>query len=100
MTRRWPWPGAVEPGQALVGGGVGSDVETVGAPGRDLGPSHFLVTFDDGYADTFEVARPVLRALGIPGIVFLISPSASMKSPYRPRWRNCAAKRSCWASGT
>lgn len=41
-----------------------------GWPARDRA---FLVTFDDGYADTFEVARPVLRALGIPGIVFLIS---------------------------
>ena len=41
-----------------------------GWPGRDRA---FLITFDDGYADTFEVARPVLKALGVPGIVFLVS---------------------------
>lgn len=41
-----------------------------GRPARDRA---FLITFDDGYADTFEVARPVLKALGVPGIVFLIS---------------------------
>ncbi|MEH3116128.1 MAG: polysaccharide deacetylase family protein [Methylorubrum populi] len=33
----------------------------------------FLVTFDDGYADTFDIARPVLKALNVPGLVFLIS---------------------------
>lgn len=41
-----------------------------GWSGRDRA---FLVTFDDGYADTFDVARPVLKALNVPGIVFLIS---------------------------
>ncbi|WP_232629379.1 polysaccharide deacetylase family protein [Methylobacterium sp. Leaf118] len=41
-----------------------------GWPPRDRA---FLVTFDDGYADTHDVAMPVLRALGIPGIVFLVS---------------------------
>ncbi|GJE72248.1 polysaccharide deacetylase family protein [Methylorubrum podarium] len=43
------------------------------AAGWPAGERAFLVTFDDGYADTFEVARPVLKALGIPGIVFLVS---------------------------
>ncbi|MBB2963017.1 polysaccharide deacetylase family protein [Methylobacterium sp. R2-1] len=43
------------------------------AAGWPTGERAFLITFDDGYADTFEVARPVLKALGIPGIVFLVS---------------------------
>ncbi|MER2250069.1 polysaccharide deacetylase family protein [Methylorubrum podarium] len=43
------------------------------AAGWPAGERAFLVTFDDGYADTFEVARPVLKALGVPGIVFLVS---------------------------
>ncbi|BAU93688.1 polysaccharide deacetylase [Methylorubrum populi] len=43
------------------------------AAGWPAGERAFLITFDDGYADTFEVARPVLNALGVPGIVFLVS---------------------------
>ena len=34
---------------------------------------HFLVSFDDGYADNHAVALPVLRALAIPAILFLVS---------------------------
>lgn len=30
-----------------------------------------LVTFDDAYLDTFEMARPVLKRLGIPAVVFV-----------------------------
>lgn len=30
-----------------------------------------LVTFDDAYVDTFELARPILRQLGIPAVVFV-----------------------------
>lgn len=30
-----------------------------------------LVTFDDAYVDTLELAQPVLAALGIPGVVFV-----------------------------
>ena len=33
----------------------------------------FLVSFDDGYADNHAVALPVLRALSIPAILFLVS---------------------------
>ena len=41
-----------------------------GWPSRDRA---FLLTFDDGYADTVDVAMPVLRAEGAPAIVFLVS---------------------------
>ncbi|MBD8907774.1 polysaccharide deacetylase family protein [Methylorubrum zatmanii] len=47
-----------------------ADRLAAGWRGRDRA---FLVTFDDGYANTFAVARPVLKALNVPGIVFLIS---------------------------
>ncbi|AWB24020.1 polysaccharide deacetylase family protein [Methylobacterium currus] len=51
---------------------------------------HFLVSFDDGYADTVEVALPVLRAAGVPAILFLVSdwldaPPSSPPGPYADR---------------
>ncbi|WP_245292077.1 polysaccharide deacetylase family protein [Methylobacterium tarhaniae] len=51
---------------------------------------HFLVTFDDGYADTVEVALPVLSAAGVPAILFLVSdwldaPPTSPPGPYAGR---------------
>jgi peptidoglycan/xylan/chitin deacetylase (PgdA/CDA1 family) len=39
---------------------------------RDALPDRpVLVTFDDAYVDTFEFARPVLRALDVPAAVFV-----------------------------
>lgn len=33
----------------------------------------FLLTFDDGYADNVDVALPVIREVGVPAILFLVS---------------------------
>lgn len=52
-----------------------------GWPARDRA---FLITFDDGYRDTFDVARPVLGGLGVPGIVFLISDWIDAPPAYPP----------------
>lgn len=47
-----------------------ADAVRSGWTGRDRA---FLVSFDDGYADSVDVALPVLRAHGIPAIQFLVS---------------------------
>jgi peptidoglycan/xylan/chitin deacetylase (PgdA/CDA1 family) len=39
---------------------------------KDLRPRSVLVTFDDGYLDNYEVARPVLNQFGIPGVFYVV----------------------------
>lgn len=41
--------------------------------GVDLGANAFLLTFDDGFRGVYEHALPVLRQLGWPASVFLVS---------------------------
>ncbi len=70
---------------------VGADeAVTLLETGAATAGRHFLVTFDDGYADTVEVALPVLRAAGVPAILFLVSdwldaPPANPPGPYADR---------------
>lgn len=40
---------------------------------RPLPPRALLLTFDDGWADTVDVALPILRARGLPSVVFVIA---------------------------
>jgi len=41
--------------------------------GKPLPPRPLLITFDDGYLDNYEYAYPVLKARGLPAVIFLIT---------------------------
>ena len=65
----------------------GDEAVTLLESGAAVQGRHFLVTFADGYADTVEVALPILRAAGVPAILFLVSdwldaPPADPPGPY------------------
>ncbi|HEY1854946.1 MAG TPA: polysaccharide deacetylase family protein [Solirubrobacterales bacterium] len=51
--------------------GSRADLEALAA-GRRLGGRHAFLTFDDGFLDTYEVARPLLAARGFTGFVFVL----------------------------
>ncbi len=50
-----------------------SDLDDHLATGRALPDRPALITFDDGYRDNYDAAFPVLRAMGLPAVIFLIT---------------------------
>ena len=76
FRRQMEWLSAnrqvVDLGEALVGWE---------APGSDL---LVVLTFDDGYRDTFETAFPVLRESGLPFTVYLATESIETGVPLGP----------------
>lgn len=56
--------------------------------GHALPPRPLLITFDDGYLDNYTNAFPVLRRLGLPAVIFLITDR--MDNPIVPWWDECA----------
>ena len=47
-----------------------------------------LITFDDGYADNFEIGFPILQELGIPAVFFI--PTDLIQSPRLTWWDHIA----------
>ncbi|PJF31725.1 MAG: hypothetical protein CUN51_01940 [Candidatus Thermofonsia Clade 1 bacterium] len=56
--------------------------------GRPLPSRPLLITFDDGYRDNYENAFPVLKRLGLPAVIFLMT--SRMDHPVLPWWDECA----------
>jgi peptidoglycan/xylan/chitin deacetylase (PgdA/CDA1 family) len=59
-----------------------------GNPAGRYSGCRVLITFDDGYVDNFELARPILRKLGIQGVFFL--PTAFIGTREIPWWDSIA----------
>ena len=49
------------------------DVVSRVAKGQAVGRNTFLITFDDGFRESFEVAAPLLREKGVPAVFFVNS---------------------------
>ena len=57
--------------------------------GRPPPPRALVITFDDGYADNHAHALPVLRAMGLPAILFLVT--GAVGTGHVPWWDESAA---------
>lgn len=55
--------------------------------GAPLPPRPALVTFDDGYQDNYAAAFPILRRLGLPAVIFIIT--GQIDNPLLPWWDAC-----------
>ena len=50
--------------------------------GKRLPPNRFLFTFDDGYAECFDVIRPVLLQHGVSGAFFVVTEFLDDRRPF------------------
>lgn len=58
----------------------------------EIGPDYFIVTFDDGYSSNAELAEPILREMGIPATMFVITGSTELGNHLS--WEELAAMQS------
>lgn len=57
-----------------------------------------LVTFDDGYGDNGRIAWPIMRSLGIPGVVFLATDHIGGNKPFLWDYVAYCFERAAWTS--
>jgi peptidoglycan/xylan/chitin deacetylase (PgdA/CDA1 family) len=63
----------------------------------EKGASRFIfLTFDDGYADTIEIAHEILSARGVPLHVFLVSDYAGEENTWELSWRRPRSRHLSW----
>lgn len=62
------------------GGGTRDDLWRL-AEGRKLGGRRAFLTFDDGFADTFTVAAPMMAERGLTGMVFVLPGHLATAAP-------------------
>src|SRR5262249_47496887 len=56
---------------------------------KNLMPRSVMVTFDDGYVDNYDVARPVLDKVGVPGVFYVAVDSIDRQTlPWPARLRH------------
>lgn len=59
-----------------------ADVLSSRAGGPKLPPRALLITFDDGWADNLTVALPLLRAAGLPALLFVATDPVADPTPW------------------
>ncbi|MDP9198968.1 MAG: polysaccharide deacetylase family protein [Pseudomonadota bacterium] len=47
-----------------------------------LPPRALLITFDDGWQDNFDYARPVLGRMGLPAVIFVVGEAVDRRTAY------------------
>jgi peptidoglycan/xylan/chitin deacetylase (PgdA/CDA1 family) len=76
------------------------DLQRALADGRDIPARSVVVTFDDGYADNYEVAMPILNRVGVPATFYVTVDCVENDSvpwPGRLRYAFLSTKSMSWS---